>query len=56
LYEYVHLLLPIRRVHPEDEKGKSACDPEIIRLLEASPRPSEPDPRWEILNTLKTKN
>lgn len=56
LYEYVHLLLPIRRVHPEDEEGNSECDPEIIRRLEASPKPSEPDPRWEILNKLKTKN
>jgi uncharacterized protein len=56
LYEYVHLLLPIRRVHPEDENGNSKCDPEIIRRLEDSPQPSEPDPRWEILNKLKTKN
>ena len=56
LYEYIHLLLPIRRVHPEDEEGKSECDPEIIRRLEVSPKSSEPDPRWEILNKLKTKN
>lgn len=56
LYEYVHLLLPIRRVHPEDENGNSECDPEIIRRLEAAPKPSEPDPRWEILNKLKTNN
>ncbi len=56
LYEYVHLLLPIRRVHPEDEEGHSECNPEIIRLLEASPKPAEPDPRWEILNKLKTNN
>ena len=33
LYEYIHLLLPIRRVHPEDEKGNSQCDPEIIEKL-----------------------
>ena len=56
LYEYVHLLLPIRRVHPEDENGNSECDPEVIKRLEALPEHSEPDPRWEILNKLKTKN
>ena len=56
LYEFVHLLLPIRRVHPEDKDGNSECNPEIIRRLEASPKPSDPDPRWEILNKLKTNN
>jgi uncharacterized metal-binding protein YceD (DUF177 family) len=56
LYEYIHLLLPIRRVHPVDENGNSECDPEVIRRLEASPKPAEPDPRWEVLNKLKTKN
>jgi len=56
LYEYVHLLLPIRRVHPEDENGVSACDPEVIKRIEELEKPSEPDPRWEILNKLKTKN
>ena len=56
LYEYIHLLLPVRRVHPENEEGNTECDPEIIRRLEATPKPSEPDPRWEILNKLKTKN
>jgi uncharacterized protein len=53
LYEYCHLLLPIRRVHPDDENGNSLCDPEIIKMLEQPPSSGEPDPRWEVLNKLK---
>ncbi len=56
LYEYIHLALPVRRVHPEDEAGNSLCDPEIIKRLEENPVPSGPDPRWEALNKLKTNN
>ena len=55
LYEYVHLLLPVRRIHPEDEKGSSMCDPEVIKRIEELPVSSEPDPRWEVLKKLKTK-
>lgn len=56
IYEYIHLLIPVRRVHPEDDQGNSACDPEVISRLEAAQKSHEPDPRWEILNKLKTKN
>jgi uncharacterized metal-binding protein YceD (DUF177 family) len=55
LYEYIHLLLPIRRVHPEDEKGNSRCDPGIIRKLKELSESHMPDPRWEALNQLKKK-
>jgi uncharacterized metal-binding protein YceD (DUF177 family) len=34
LYEYAHLSLPIRRVHPDDANGHSACNAEMIRRLE----------------------
>lgn len=53
LYEYINLLLPVRRVHPEDENGNSLCDPEIIKMLEQTSSAGEPDPRWEVLNKLK---
>lgn len=56
LYEYIHLAMPVRRVHPDDENGNSLCDPEILKRLEELPAPSGPDPRWEALNKLKTKN
>jgi uncharacterized metal-binding protein YceD (DUF177 family) len=32
-YEYIHLALPIKRIHPDDEKGNSTCNPEMIRKL-----------------------
>jgi uncharacterized metal-binding protein YceD (DUF177 family) len=53
IYEYIHLMLPARRVHPEDENGESQCDPEIIRRLTELNEHHEPDPRWEILGKLK---
>ena len=34
LYEYAHLSLPMRRVHPDDDNGCSTCNPEMIRKLE----------------------
>ena len=34
LYEYAHLSLPIRRVHPDDDNGQSACNAEMISKLE----------------------
>ena len=55
LYEYVHLLVPVRRVHPDDENGNPTCDPEVIKRLESQDRPTEPDPRWDVLKQLKTK-
>ena len=33
LYEYAHLSLPIRRVHPDDANGHSTCNAEMIRKL-----------------------
>jgi len=56
IYEYIHLLMPFRKVHPEDEDGNSLCDPEVIKRIDEREALSEPDPRWEILKKLKTKN
>ena len=55
IYEYIHLLVPVRRIHPSDENGNSQCDPEIIRRIEEREASSGPDPRWEVLNKLKPK-
>jgi uncharacterized metal-binding protein YceD (DUF177 family) len=53
IYEYIHLSMPVRRVHPEDENGESTCNAETIYRLENFSSPSEPDPRWEALARLK---
>ena len=56
LYEYIHLLLPARRVHPEDEEGNPTCNPEILKRMDVSAGSGEPDSRWDVLKSLKTKN
>jgi len=53
IYEYIILMLPIQRIHPDDENGKSTCDPEMLEKLGAAPEPQETDPRWEALANLK---
>jgi uncharacterized metal-binding protein YceD (DUF177 family) len=54
LYEYVHLLLPIQKIHGTDETGNSLCDPDVIRYIrETEDHPA--DPRWEALKNLKDK-
>lgn len=55
LYDYIILMLPIRLVHPEDENGKSNCNPEIIKKLEKLSEP-EPDSRWGSLKDLISDN
>lgn len=34
VYEFLHLSLPVRRVHPDDESGAMGCDPQQIKKLE----------------------
>lgn len=56
IYEYIHLLMPVRRVHPEDEQGNSQCNPEVIKKLKELAERHMQDPRWEVLNQLKKKD
>jgi len=53
-YEYIHLALPIKRIHPDDEKGNSTCNPEMIKRMEnyLFAGESETDPRWDKLKKL----
>ncbi len=53
IYEYIMLMLPIQRIHPDDEDGNSTCDPEMLEKLGTQPEPQETDPRWEALEQLK---
>lgn len=57
-YEYIHLALPIKRTHPDDGKGNSTCDPDMIRKLNDHLLHGEPkaDPRWDELKKLTKKN
>ena len=55
LYEYIILMLPIKKTHPEDENGNTMCNPEIIKKLNELSKP-EPDSRWDSLKGLITEN
>ncbi|MBK9388825.1 MAG: DUF177 domain-containing protein [Bacteroidetes bacterium] len=53
-YEYIYLALPIKRVHPDDNKGKSTCNPEMLKKLKELLVEDEKhiDPRWDDLKKL----
>jgi uncharacterized protein len=57
-YEYILLALPIRKVHPNDRKGNSTCDPGMIERLEEYNVDEEKstDPRWDELKKLMNNN
>jgi len=57
-YEYIHLSLPIRRIHPDDANGKSTCDPVMLQKLKEHLVENEKtdDPRWEELRKLMNNN
>jgi uncharacterized metal-binding protein YceD (DUF177 family) len=58
IYEYIHLALPIQRIHPEID-GISGCNPEMMEKLNAhdadDPENASEDPRWEKLKGLIKK-
>jgi len=56
LYEYIVLLMPMQRIHPDDEQGKTTCDQDMVDRLDNHQKVSEFDPRWDALLKLKNKN
>jgi uncharacterized protein len=57
-YEYIHLTLPIQRVHPDDKNGNSTCDPEMLKKLKEHIIEEDhgTDPRWDELKKLINEN
>ena len=53
VYEYINLLLPVKKVHPEDSNGNSTCNAEVIKKLEELENQNPTDPRWNELKKLK---
>jgi len=52
IYEYINLMLPIKKVHLDDEFGNSTCNQEMIdRLHNYTEQKS--DPRWDALKNIK---
>ncbi len=63
IYEYAHLALPLRRIHPDDENGHSSCNPVMLKKLEELSADAETrhnddiDQRWSVLrNFIKNVN
>jgi uncharacterized protein len=58
IYEFIHLALPIRRVHPDNKNGLSTCDPAMLKKLEELivDEEIENDPRWDDLKKLINDN
>jgi uncharacterized metal-binding protein YceD (DUF177 family) len=60
LYEYIYLSLPLRKVHPNDKKGKSLCNKEMLKKIEEHVVHEEDnqtiDPRWDNLKNLLNNN
>jgi len=58
IYEFILLALPIKRVHPADKKGKSTCDPVMLKRLEELivEEEKDNDPRWDELKKLMNDN
>ncbi len=59
LYEYIHLSIPYKRMHPDDEKGNSTCNKEMLSLIQEGlfeeEKQEEVDPRWKGLIDLQKK-
>lgn len=51
IYEYIMLMIPYKRVHPEDE---NLCDESMVKKLEQHSATGS-DPRWDALKELKNK-
>jgi uncharacterized protein len=58
IYEFIMLALPIKRVHPNDKEGNSACNPGMLKKLDELLIDEEPetDPRWDELKKLMNDN
>jgi len=56
IYEFIHLALPIKRVHPDDQNGNSTCNNEVMKKLKEhtnTTSENNDDPRWDILKKIK---
>lgn len=58
IYEFINLALPVKKVHPDNEKGEPLCNKIILKKLkehEAGIQATndDTDPRWDSLKNIK---
>jgi uncharacterized metal-binding protein YceD (DUF177 family) len=59
IFEFIHLSLPYRRVHPDDTNGNSTCNKEMLKRLDelsVNEEKTDIDPRWNNLKDLFNNN
>ena len=58
IYEFTHLGLPLKKMHPDDEHGRSTCNPDMLKKLKKhlAQGKGNDDPRWRELEQLKNIN
>ncbi len=54
VYEFIQLMVPMKRIHPDDENGNTTCNIEMLKKLGTFEK-AEKDPRWDALKGLKIK-
>jgi len=54
IYEYIHLSLPMKRVHPE-LGGKSSCNPDMLKRIDELRNKNYVNGSWDVLKNLKNK-
>ncbi len=54
VYEFIQLMVPMKRVHPDDKEGNNTCNAEMIKKLETFEE-TMIDARWDALKGLKIK-
>jgi uncharacterized protein len=54
IYEFSILTLPYKRIHPENEDGISACNPDMLKKIEELSKNDKEnsDPRWDDLKKI----
>ncbi len=57
VYEFALLSIPMQRIHPNDEKGKSTCNPAVLKKLEnmKNEKFTEDNPIWKGLEQFRNK-
>jgi uncharacterized protein len=58
LYEFIHLALPIQKIHPGEETGTNGCNPDMLKKLNQHivNEVKDNDPRWDELKKLINNN
>ena len=58
LYEFIHLALPIKRIHPDAEDGTCSCNPDMLNRIGGyiNYADNKNDPRWDELKKLINNN